>query len=574
MAYPTIEQYQEALQHPATAFVDPLLAKGKIRSSGLGTPLVASGGFALTYGVECGTKKYAVRCFHREAKGLERRYAAISNKLKSLSSDYFVEFEYQAKGVKIGSQTWPIVKMAWATGETLGEFVESNFTNKVKITNLIQALNDLAKFLEGKGIAHGDIQDGNLMVSDNGRKLQLIDYDGMFVPELAPLGSAELGHRDYQHPKRDNTVYDDKLDRFSFISLNLALRSLIEKQDLWRASQSGAGVIVFKANDYAAPVSSNILKAIASIGSLKAPSDAFTAICLSRYQDIPLLDDFILGKNIPKAVLPPPSTTRNTSTASSPVGYISQYPVINATDFSSFAKNVGNMVELVGRITQVKRSTNRYGKPFIFVNFTDWRRDGVKINLWNNAIDAGGDLPTEAWAGRWVTIKGLVEPPFASQTARASHISITAKNAFQIITLTEAEARYRLSGGGAAVGGNGQGTVNEGSNAELLKTLMKPSGAKVHSTPNRPNVQPSSWSSNVSTPTKTKTPNELALEALRRSGAKTSTSSSPSSSRTGSFKPQPNFPQQPPKSKSSDGNWLGIIFWGLLIVFALKLCSR
>ena len=80
MAYPSIEQYQEALQHPATAFIDSLLAKGKIRSSGLGTPLVASGGFALTYGVEVAAKKYAVRCFHREAKGLENRYAAISKK--------------------------------------------------------------------------------------------------------------------------------------------------------------------------------------------------------------------------------------------------------------------------------------------------------------------------------------------------------------------------------------------------------------------------------------------------------------------------------------------------------------
>ena len=26
MAYPTIQQYQEALQHPATAFADPVLA--------------------------------------------------------------------------------------------------------------------------------------------------------------------------------------------------------------------------------------------------------------------------------------------------------------------------------------------------------------------------------------------------------------------------------------------------------------------------------------------------------------------------------------------------------------------
>jgi serine/threonine protein kinase len=570
MAYPTIEQYQEALQHPATAFVDPLLAKGKIRSSGLGTPLVASGGFALTYGVECGTKKYAVRCFHREAKGLERRYAAISNKIKSLSSDYFVEFEFQAKGVKIGTQTWPIVKMAWATGETLGEFVESNFTNKVKITNLIQALSDLEKFLGGKGIAHGDIQDGNLMVSDNGKKLQLIDYDGMFVPELAPLGSAELGHRDYQHPKRDNTVYDDKLDRFSFISLNLALRSLIEKQDLWRTSQSGAGVIVFKANDYAAPVSSNIFNAISSISSLKTSTEAFTAICLSSYQSIPLLDDFILGKNIPKLVLPPASATRSTPTASTPVGYISQYPVINATNFSSFAMNVGNMVELVGRITQVKRSINRYGKPFIFVNFTDWRLDGVKINLWNNAIDAGGDVPTEAWVGRWVTIKGLVEPPFASKVAKATHISITAKNAFQIITLTEVEARYRLSGGPGTV----QGTINQGSNAERLKTLIKPTGAKVETIPTRQNVQPTAWPNNPATPAKAKTPNELALEALRQSGVKTSTRPSPTTSRTGSGKPQPNHPQPPKKSTSNDVSWGVYIFWGVLILFALKLCSK
>ena len=76
MAYPSIQQYQEALQHPSTAFSDAALARGKIRSSGLGTPIVVSGGFALTYAVESSGTKYAVRCFHREAKGLERRYGA------------------------------------------------------------------------------------------------------------------------------------------------------------------------------------------------------------------------------------------------------------------------------------------------------------------------------------------------------------------------------------------------------------------------------------------------------------------------------------------------------------------
>ena len=37
--------------------------------SGLGTPHAISGGFALTYTIKAGSKKYAVRCFHRESKG-------------------------------------------------------------------------------------------------------------------------------------------------------------------------------------------------------------------------------------------------------------------------------------------------------------------------------------------------------------------------------------------------------------------------------------------------------------------------------------------------------------------------
>lgn len=133
MAYPSIQQYQEALQHPTTAFIDPVLAAGKIAVSGLGVPRVLSGGFALTYAVEASGKKYAVRCFHREANGLERRYEAISKKLKSLTSPYFLEFEYQPRGVRIGSAAYPVVKMAWANGETLGEFVESNHWNATKL---------------------------------------------------------------------------------------------------------------------------------------------------------------------------------------------------------------------------------------------------------------------------------------------------------------------------------------------------------------------------------------------------------------------------------------------------------
>lgn len=440
MAYPSIQQYQEALQHPATAFSDATLAGGKIRSSGLGTPIVVSGGFALTYAVEARGTKYAVRCFHREAKGLERRYGAISTKLKSLASPYFLDFEYQPKGVKVSGAAFPIVKMAWASGETLGEFVEDNHSNRVKLTNLLGSLDKVAAYLHQQGIAHGDIQEGNLMVADAGRRIQLIDYDGMFVPEIATLGGAEIGHRDYQHPRRDSTQYDGSLDRFSFIALNLALRALCEKPALWTSSQSGAGVILFRANDFADPGESQVLSDISKVQSLQREAKSFAAICASKYADVPSLTDFVSGRNIPQIAVQIQVTK---SPQAAPAGYISQYPVLAASDYAAFFRNQGQMVELVGRIIEVKVDKTRYGKPYVFINFAPWQGQAVKITLWSEALSKGGENPSQAWVGRWITIKGLVEPVF--KRARYEHISITAGALSQISQLTETEARYRLA---------------------------------------------------------------------------------------------------------------------------------
>lgn len=440
MAYPSIQQYQEALQHPATAFSDAALARGKIRSSGLGTPIVVSGGFALTYAVEASGSKYAVRCFHREAKGLERRYGAISTKLKALASPYFLDFEYQPKGVKVSGAAFPIVKMAWAFGETLGEFVEDNHADRAKLTNLLASLDKLATYLQQQGIAHGDIQEGNLMVADAGRRVQLIDYDGMYVPEIASLGGAEIGHRDYQHPKRDNTQYDGTLDRFSFIALNLALRALCEKPALWTSSQSGAGVILFRANDFADPGRSQALSDISKIQNLQREAKSFAAICAAKYADIPTLPDFVASRNIP-AVAVQIQVTK--AAPSAPASYISQYPVLAASDYAAFLRNQGQMVELVGRVIEVKVDKTRYGKPYVFINFAPWQGQAVKITLWSEALAKGGEKPSQAWIGRWVTIKGLVEPVF--KRARYEHISITAGALSQISQLTETEARYRLA---------------------------------------------------------------------------------------------------------------------------------
>jgi predicted Ser/Thr protein kinase len=440
MAYPSIEQYQTALQHPNTAFSDAELASGRIRTSNIGWPLVASGGFALTYAVDTGARKYAVRCFHREAPGIERRYAAISAKLAGLNSSYFVKFEFQRAGVKINNALYPLVKMAWAQGETLGEFVESNYRNRAALTNLVASLSALAAYLEAQGIAHGDIQEGNLMVADGGRKVQLIDYDGMYVPEVASLGGAELGHRDFQHPKRTISDFGIRLDRFSFIVLNLSLRALCERPSLWNTSQSGAGVIVCRANDFATPHQSPVLQEIGRIPSLEREAKDFAAICSSDFSAVPTLADFAAGRNVPKLVAPSASAMASAQRA----GYLSQYPVLDATDYALFHQHIGSMVELVGKIVDVKTLTS-YGRTYIFINFSYWKGKAVKIALWTEALKGAKEVPTEAWVGRWVTIKGLVEPVYRSKKYGYEHLTINAAAVTQIITLTEQEAKYRLS---------------------------------------------------------------------------------------------------------------------------------
>ena len=68
-----MDQYNDAVQHPQTAFSDPVLKAARIATNGMGLPIALGGGFALTYSATAQGRKFAIRCFHKEAKGLEAR---------------------------------------------------------------------------------------------------------------------------------------------------------------------------------------------------------------------------------------------------------------------------------------------------------------------------------------------------------------------------------------------------------------------------------------------------------------------------------------------------------------------
>jgi hypothetical protein len=430
-------------------------------------PLAISGGFALTYTIKTGAKKYAVRCFHRESKALERRYEAISKKIANLRSPYFLDFQFQPKGIKVEGSSYPIVKMAWAKGETLGEFLEDNRNSPQAIAKLSASLEALATFLEKEKIAHGDFQTGNLMVSDGGATVQLIDYDGMFVDEIKMLGSSELGHVNFQHPRRKATnPFDHTLDRFSLITLWLALKALRLDSSVWDKTNSELDAIVFRANDFSDPGSSPVFGMLSGNKALSADIKNFAAVCASPMEKAPALADFIAGKNIPV----PAAEIRITGTIQPgrpKPGYIGAYDVLSALDYDACLRRVGDKVEVIGKIIEVKLDKAQNGKPYIFINFGDWRGRIFKISIWSEGLAALRSKPDSSWAGKWVSVIGLMEPPYVSKKYKYSHLSITVATVGQMTVLSEADASWRLS----APKGGRQVSVSVGSNQETLDRI-------------------------------------------------------------------------------------------------------
>jgi hypothetical protein len=78
--------------------------------------------------------------------------------------------------------------------------LDKNFGKSADLQTARSQFRAIASFLEKEGIAHGDIQNGNIMMAPAGPKL--IDYDGMYVPGMKLGDGTETGHKHFQHRAR------------------------------------------------------------------------------------------------------------------------------------------------------------------------------------------------------------------------------------------------------------------------------------------------------------------------------------------------------------------------------------
>ncbi len=446
MSYPQFTDFNEAIQNPRTAFTDAELQAARPDLNGLGLPVALGGGFTYTYPMTTPRRKVAVRCFHREIPSAEQRYAAISRALSALASPHFVTFDYQPEGIRVRGKGYPIVRMEWVPGHTLGVFLERNLNKANVLENLRARFRAMALDLQRAGIAHGDIQNLNVLVV--GTELRLIDYDGMYAPPMQTGRGAEVGHKHWQHPRRLQEDFGPDMDRFSFIVVDLSLRALAADPTLYARFSEGGETIIFKANDFADPAGSEVFRLLMASPELHSAATNLARICDAPISQAPTLEDYIAGNNIPAAKLRVGPRDPAAAKKAGRAPYISAYPLVSADDFFAAKRNVGNRVEIIGKVTDVKYNIGKRGKgkdkQYVFVNFGAWNSDIVKLTAWSEALIDMSSKPDSSWVGKWVSVAGLIEAPYTNHRYRYTHVGITLTADGQVQFISESEAAYRL----------------------------------------------------------------------------------------------------------------------------------
>ena len=311
MPWPSIADFTAAVQNPAVCFKDgdPELAAGQVGlHPARGVPLVYSGNFASVYPVECGgDRKYAVRCFTREVKDQQERYGHLDSYLQGVRPDAFVRFQYHEQGIQIRGEWYPIVKMTWVEGRRLDRFVEDNLSRPDVIRDICARWRGANGSLRGLGIAHNDLQHGNVMVRAD-ETLRLVDYDGIFLPRFQGESSPELGHQHYQHPLRTDDDYNDRVDNFPALVIYLTLLALSHDPGLWQRFYTQENML-FEKKDYADPANSQCFLALKGNPdpTVRYLTGKLEEYCSLPLEQVPELEDILRAvPATPAAAAPPP----------------------------------------------------------------------------------------------------------------------------------------------------------------------------------------------------------------------------------------------------------------------------
>lgn len=291
--FPTSGAYVDALQDTQRCFSDPELVGCAIRTDRFGLPRPISGNFASVFTAETASgRRLAVKCFTRDVPDQQARFREIEAALREVPARWTVEFRYVESGVLVRGRPYPVLVMEWIEARQLISWIEDRLRlgDRAALGRLADSFAELVAGLEAAGIAHGDLQHGNLLITARG-DLKLIDYDGMYVPALRDRPATELGQPNYQHPRRAAGDYGPWLDRFSARVIHLSLTALAADPALWhRLHKPGGEYLLLQKYDLEDLSASPSLQSLASVNAaLRAQAMELTEMARKPLDAIPPL---------------------------------------------------------------------------------------------------------------------------------------------------------------------------------------------------------------------------------------------------------------------------------------------
>ncbi len=307
MPWPLASHFSTIVQNPRVAFRDPQLQGCTIERNALHQPRVWSGQFAVVYkGTDPAGKTWALRAFTTESRDRREHYDCISEHLRARKLRCLVDFEYRDAAIRsAGDGKWyPLITMDWVEGLTLFAWIGTKCragkgpSLEKAVRHWLNAVNELSE----AGIAHGDLQHANVLVTPQGR-LKLVDYDGLCVPALFGRRNREIGIPPYQHPERnETTLLSPQLDNFSALVIYVALRALAADTTLWAryVEQPGYDKLLFRSEDFREPDESPLVRELLASpdrGVRKVAKQLF-AFAVGRLDAVPPLVPLV-------AALPP-----------------------------------------------------------------------------------------------------------------------------------------------------------------------------------------------------------------------------------------------------------------------------
>jgi len=277
----------------------PELKGAKVRFNKNGNPFAYVGGFNMVFQLEKDNEKWAFRVWHVSMGDTKKRYQSISKYLEEKSLPYFAEFIFDEKGILVNGELLDTIRMKWLDGMLFKEYVEKHLNSPQILEKLANDFAYMCKELRENDISHGDLQEGNILVTENG-EIKLVDYDSICIPSIDGQKELVTGLKGYQHPSRfSGSKASIKADYFSELVIYLSIQIIALDSKLWDKYQvKDTQYLLFTENDFTDFTNSNIYN---DINGLSKKTDKLLAV-LSEFINT---NSYLNIKPFPSYLLPP-----------------------------------------------------------------------------------------------------------------------------------------------------------------------------------------------------------------------------------------------------------------------------